>query len=150
MTVDEFQQLSLLLERVIHKYSQYEQRPRDYGNGVLLSRAELHTIMLLHNHPGIGVTMLAQKRGITKGAASQLIYRLVDKGLAEKRGSPDSDAQVCLYLTALGKETNQLHDEFHRTRAEPFFESLRSLPEETSAALVRVMKEFERSLDERM
>ena len=44
MQAEAYKQLSALLERVIHKYIQIEKRPWDYGNGVLLSRAEIHTV----------------------------------------------------------------------------------------------------------
>ncbi|WP_155829842.1 MarR family transcriptional regulator [Butyrivibrio sp. AC2005] len=42
---------------------------------------------------------LAKVRGITKGAVSQMVNKLVDRDLMEKRVSPDSDAAICLYLT---------------------------------------------------
>lgn len=150
MNVDEYQRLSALMERVIHKYMQIEQRPWDYGNGVLLSRPETHTLMLVAADPGVSVTALARKRGITKGAASQLLYKLAGKGLIEKRVSPDSDAQISIYLTAAGEEVNRLHNEYHLRGAEPFTNYLRSLPEQTMTALVDVMQHFDAALDERL
>lgn len=150
MNIDEFKRLSILLERVIHKYSQIEQKPWDYGNGILLSRPEIHTIMLINNYPGISVTALAQKRGITKGAASQLLYKMADKGLIEKRISPDSDAQISLYLTELGREVNFLHDKHHKNDTEAFANYLLSLPDETISALTKVMEHFDQALDERL
>ena len=150
MDVEAFKRLSALMERVIHKYSQIEKRPWDYGNGILLSRAEIHTIMLVNSYPGLSVTALAQKRGITKGAASQLLYKLADKGLVEKRVSPDSDAQVCLYLTTPGQEACRLHDAYHQSSAEPFARYLCGLPDETAAALLQVMEHFDQALDERL
>lgn len=150
MQVEDYKQLSVLLERVIHKYIQIEQRPWDYGNGILLSRAEIHTIMLVHGEPGISVTALARKRGITKGAASQLIYKLVNKGLVEKRVSPQSDAQVSLYLTETGQETSRLHDAYHQSGAESFMQYLSDMPDETMAALIDVMQHFDQGLDARL
>lgn len=149
MEASDYQRLSTLMERVIHKYTQIEQRPCDFGNGIRLSRPEIHTLMLLAGEPGLSVTALARKRGITKGAASQLLYKLARKGLIEKRVSPESDAQISLYLTPLGEETNRLHDEYHRRGAEPFTNYLRSLPDDTLAALVEVMRHFDEALDER-
>lgn len=150
MTVDEFKELSSLLERVIHKYNIIEKKPWDYGNGILLSRAEIHSIMLIKTQPGISVTELAHKRGITKGAASQLLYKMVDKGLVKKETSPNSDAQICLYLTDVGQEVNRLHDEYHQNNAEPFFQYLTTLPEDTSKSLIKTMEYFDTALDARM
>ena len=150
MNLAEYKDLSTLLERVIHKYTQIESKAWDYGNGVLLSRPEIHTIMLVNNEPGISVTAVAKKRGITKGAASQMIYKLVDKGIIEKRVSPHSDAQVSLFLTPLGQEASRLHDEYHRQHAGPIFESLSSLDDKTFQALVHVMESFDQALDSRL
>ena len=96
------------------------------------------------------VTALARKRGITKGAASQLIYKLVDKGLVEKRVSPESDAQVSLCLTAAGQETSRLHDAYHQSGAESFMQYLSGVPDETMAALIDVMEHFDQELNERL
>lgn len=150
MSPTEFKNLSVLMERVIHEYVQIEQRTWDYGNGLKLSRPEIHTIMLVSANPGISVTALAKKRGITKGAASQLIYKMVDRGLIEKRVSSESDAQVSLTLTDLGREINALHDEYHRTNAEPLFAYLKELPDETARALIDVMAYFDEALANRL
>lgn len=150
MDVEQFKQLSALMERVIHKYDQIESRPRDWGSGIPLSRPEIHTVMLLAGEPGISVTAVAKRRGITKGAASQMLYKLVDKGLVDKRTSPDSDAQVSLFLTPQGQRVNERHNEYHRTAAQPLYEYLRSLPEDTFQALVGVMEHFDAAMDEQL
>lgn len=83
MKVEEFKEISNLLERVIHKYVQLEKRALDYGNCIILSQPEIQTIMLIGSNPGISVTAIAKMRGITKGTASQMLYKLVDKGLVK-------------------------------------------------------------------
>lgn len=150
MEIEEFKRLSSLMERVIHKYNQLEKRPWDYGDGLLLTRPEIHTVMLLSQTPGISVTAVAQKRGITKGAASQMLYKMVDKGLVEKRLSPDSDAQVSLYLTPLGEEAGRLHDAYHKSNAEPMYQYFKSLPEDTLKALIGTLEVFDRAMDARL
>ncbi|BAK98161.1 putative MarR family transcriptional regulator [Oscillibacter valericigenes Sjm18-20] len=150
MKIEEFKQLSTLMERVVHKYNQIEKRPWDYGNGLLLTRPEIHTVMLLSQTPGMSVTAVAQKRGITKGAASQMLYKMVDKGLVEKRVSPESDAQVSLYLTPLGEEVGRLHDAYHRNNTEPVYQYFQSLSEETLKALVGTLEIFDQALDARL
>ena len=150
MTVDEFKQLSNLLERVIHKYIQSEKKPMDYGCGVKLTRTEIHTIALLKQNPGISVTAVAQKRGITKGAASQMIYKMVDKGMVEKQVSPNSDAQVSLYLTPVGEKASEMHDAYHKNNVQPIYKYFNTLSEDTVNALIGIMKVFEQSMDEQM
>ncbi|BAK98722.1 putative MarR family transcriptional regulator [Oscillibacter valericigenes Sjm18-20] len=150
MEIEEFKRMSTLMERIVHEYIQIEKRPWDYGNGLLLTRPEIHTVMLLSQDPGMSVTAVAQKRGITKGATSQMLYKMVDKGLVEKRVSPDSDAQVSLYLTPLGEKVSGLHDAYHRNNAEPIFQYFQSLPEDTLKALIGTLEIFDRALNARL
>lgn len=150
MEIEEFKRMSTLMERIVHEYIQIEKRPWDYGKGLLLTRPEIHTIMLLNQAPGMSVTAVAQKRGITKGAASQMLYKMVDKGLVEKRVSPDSDAQVSLYLTPLGEEASRLHDAYHRDNSELIFQYFQSLPADVLKALIGTLEVFDRALVARL
>jgi len=150
MEIEEFKRMSTLMERIVHEYIQIEKRPWDYGNGLLLTRPEIHTIMLLNQTPGMSVTAVAQKRGISKGAASQMLYKMVAKGLVEKQVSPDSDAQVSLYLTPLGDEASRLHDAYHKNNSEPLFQYFLSLPEDTLKALIGTLELFDQALVARL
>lgn len=62
-------ELTTLIERVIHKYLQWENKKRTYGTNILLSRAEIHTIAAVGDNPNINVTTLAEMLGITKSVA---------------------------------------------------------------------------------
>ena len=74
--MNDYVKLSSLMERVIHKYNQWESKKRTYGTSVPLSRAEIHTIAAVGDHPNINITTLAAVLGITKGAASQIaVYK---------------------------------------------------------------------------
>lgn len=148
MRVEEFKEISNLLERVIHKYIQIEKRAVDYGNGITLSQPEIQTIMLIDSNPGISVTAIAKMRGITKGTASQMLYKLVDKGLVEKRISPHSDAQISVFLTELGQEANRLHDLYHKKRVQPVFEYLSKLPPQAVKDFVEIIKQLDAALDD--
>lgn len=139
--------LSALMERVIHKYSQMELKNREYGTGIMLTRAEIHTVVVVVENPGISITELAKKQGITKGAASQMIYKLVDKGMVEKRISPDSDAQISLFVTDSGKVAYEGHESYHRNNDEKFFDLLNSMPEETYINISEVLKLIEEAMD---
>lgn len=94
--------ISSLVEQIIYKYMQTETIQRNYGTNIMITQVEIHTIEAIGNHAGISITELAENRQKTKGAVSQLVYKLVKKGLVEKTVSKTSDAQVSLYLTPLG------------------------------------------------
>ena len=140
--------ISLLMERIIHKYNQIELKSRDYGTGVSLTRVEIHTIVTVFENPGISITELAKKHGITKGAASQMIYKLVEKGMVVKRTSPDSDAQISVYVTEDGKTSYEGHKSYHRNNEANFYPSLREVSDETYDQMLQVLRLMEESIDE--
>ena len=84
-------------QRIVHKYDQFEKKKRYYGTDQLVSISEIHTIDAIGRSGSINVTFLAQTLGVTKGSASQMVYKLVDKGFVEKQISPISDREVVLW-----------------------------------------------------
>ncbi|EFK05222.1 transcriptional regulator, MarR family [delta proteobacterium NaphS2] len=80
----DFQELREAFIRIVAKYRILEKRPQDYGIGEVLHPSEIHTIEMIGKNPGINVTGLAGRLGVTKGAVSQLIKKLENKGLVSK------------------------------------------------------------------
>lgn len=148
--MNDYASLASLMERVIHKYNQWESKKRTYGTSVPLSRAEIHTIAAVGDHPNINITTLAAVLGITKGAASQMIYKLVDKGAVEKRVSPDSDSEVVLNLTEQGQINYEMHREYHRQTNDEILIMLRDIPQPLYDQLTELLSVFERSIDKRL
>lgn len=138
------------MERVINKFNRTEARVRNYGKNMKLSRAEIHTIEAIGNNQGINVTNLAILRGITKGAVSQMIYKLVKKGAVYKSISPDSDTEVKLELTKEGWNAYKIHKKYHEINNEKFLELLKDIPGEVCLKLENFLHDFEKSLDEKL
>lgn len=145
--MQDFRSMSELTERIIHKYNQVEKKKLYYGGDVLLTRAEIHTIEAVGKHLGINVTTLAKKLGITKGAASQMIYKLVDKGMVVKTVSPDSDTEVCLNLTTTGTVAFEEHRKYHVEHDHKFFSAVKGIPDEILERIICLMEDFEKELD---
>ncbi|WP_022762539.1 MULTISPECIES: MarR family winged helix-turn-helix transcriptional regulator [unclassified Butyrivibrio] len=143
----DYKELAWLMERIIHKYNQFEKKPQVYCKDIILTQPEIHTIAIVGDYEGIGITQLAKMRGITKGAASQMIYKLVDKGLVEKRVSPDSDAAVSLYLTKKGKKARSEHRKLHENMGTMYEKMLDQIPEETLESMKQFLKAFDEALD---
>lgn len=143
----EYSELTWLMERIIHKYSQFEKKPQQYCKNITLTQPEIHTVAIIGDQEGINVTTLAKMRGITKGAASQMIYRLVDKDLVEKRISPNSDSEINLFLTEKGKQARKEHRARHKSMSRKFEAVFDNVPEEMRVKLIDFLKEFEKELD---
>lgn len=105
------------LYRLMLRAHEFDARPREFGTGAALSRAEIHTVQAVGLAGEINMTGLAAALGVTKGAASQMVARLDGKGLIEKRANPKSGREVSLVLTPLGKRGHLEHEKFHRQMA---------------------------------
>lgn len=142
--------ISSLMEQIIYKYMQTETIQRNYGTDIMITQVEIHTIEAIGNHAGISITELAENRQKTKGAVSQLVYKLVKKGLVEKTVSKTSDAQVSLYLTPLGKQAYEGHKKLHEQISDEIFTALREMPESAYKNLFMMLKKFEQFLDKQI
>jgi DNA-binding MarR family transcriptional regulator len=76
---NELQTLIDLFLKILHLYSVIGKKPKDYGTGDLLYIAEIHTITMVGKNNEINMTQLAEIMGVSKGAISQTIRKLVSK-----------------------------------------------------------------------
>ncbi len=96
---------------VIH-YNDYIVSIHDYGDGIPLTMIEAHTLTYIEEHPGTTVTELSKYWGKTKGALSQTVTRLTDKGLVEKTKTADNAKNIRLYVTETGSRLSKSHKLF--------------------------------------
>jgi len=108
-----YEEILQKLEKVIVMMESMHTPSLSFGTGVLMHTKEIHTIQAIGRHPGINVTKLAEHAGVTKGAVSQTINKLVRKGLVRKTHLPGNDKEVVLELTNLGEIGFKNHEKFH-------------------------------------
>jgi len=110
-----FEKFLDILDRVITTTESIQSHSAgmDFGTGVILYRAEIHTIRAIGDKPGINVTKLAESMGITKGAVSQTVNKLVRKKLVRKIRAHHNAREVLLELTDLGWTGFHNHEQFH-------------------------------------
>ncbi|CAM3332905.1 MarR family winged helix-turn-helix transcriptional regulator [Vagococcus fessus] len=90
-------------------YYNYIISKHDYGTGDLVSMIEAHTITYIEENPGTTVSELAVYWKKTKGAISQTVTKLVEKGFVKKEQSPDSAKTYLLYVTEEGFKLSKAH-----------------------------------------
>lgn len=146
----DYMKVIALFDRVINKYIQWGNKQRTYGTDTVLTKAEIHTIAAVGDNPGINITALADILGITKGAASQMIYKLVRKSTVEKKVSPDSDTEVVLNLTEEGQKNYVAHSEFHRQTNDESIKLLKDMPESTYTYMIEFFLGIEKIMDEKL
>lgn len=135
--------------RVLNKIIENQKRPRKYGLEELLYQSEIHTIMLIGKNKGLGVTELAAKAGITKGAISQMVNKLETKGLIKKYTNPENNAKVVVELTNKGKVAFFSHERFHEEIDSELYSFLDSLSLNKLAVLEDFFELLEKGIDKR-
>lgn len=81
----------------------------DYGTGDVYTVVEVHTLKYIADNHGITVTQLARDNGKTKGAVSQILKKLENKGLVFRVADPENDKRNHLFLTEKGKQLDEAH-----------------------------------------
>lgn len=130
---NELQYLIDMFLKILHLYSVIGRRPKDYGTGDLLYVTELHTIAVVARNNEVNMTQLADIMGVTKGAISQTINKLVHKGLILKTNITNRK-EVNLMLSEKGRIVVKAQESFQKeifTFAEKLYESAKSGDRET-------------------
>ncbi|SMC95804.1 MarR family winged helix-turn-helix transcriptional regulator [Sporomusa malonica] len=99
--------------RAFNEMNESAKQPRDYGTGQLLYQSEIHTVSTICNHKQVNASELAQIMGITKGAITQVVNKLIQKGLVEKYNLPGNKKEVYFSPTESGRIANKAHCRYH-------------------------------------
>ena len=102
-----------LFTRIFMKYDILEKTPIDLGTGDKLSAVHVHTIEAIGKHYGNTVTTLSSYFMVTKGAVSQVITRLYQKGYVRKTRRKGNDKEIILELTVKGRRAFDLHEQYN-------------------------------------
>jgi len=102
----EVNELVRLFQSILHAYTIIEKQPRDFGTGSKLHLTELQTISMIGENPEVNMTQLADIMGVTRGAISQTLRKLVTKKLVV-RTNVRNNKEVNLQLTDVGQIVRQ-------------------------------------------
>ncbi|RQW84470.1 MAG: MarR family transcriptional regulator [Geobacter sp.] len=102
-----------LIQRIAHQYARIEEMPLRFDEDGEVTTREAHIIQAIGEAAEMNVTGLANRFGITKSAASQMVSKLVRKGFVEKRPAPHSNKEFLLSLTERGRLVFDAHERLH-------------------------------------
>ena len=130
--------------RVLKLAVQLEKKPRKFGTHELLTSSEIHLIEIIGDYAeSLSVTDLAGVLGVTKGAVSQTLKKLENKGLTSKRTDPENNSRSIAELTAKGKTAFYAHQHWHETMDGGFKEYFKNLSQDRIDFLVEFLTTFE-------
>jgi DNA-binding MarR family transcriptional regulator len=139
--------------RIMSKYGEMERKPRDYGTGDLLFPSEIHTMDVIGDNPGINITELAEKLGVSKSAISQIVNKLERKKFVRRYKEQDNGKEVLLQLMQKGQLAFLGHKKYHLAMDLPWFEVMKAWDEDKleflNVALDEIYKYGERVMVER-
>ncbi|MFN8239766.1 MAG: MarR family transcriptional regulator [Bacteroidales bacterium] len=130
---------------ILHLYSIIARKPNDFGTGDKLYFTEIHTISMIGKNREINMTQLASMMGVTKGAISQTVRKLVAKGLILKVNK-NNRKEVCLRLSERGEKALVGQESFKGD----IFEFAGALYEKVSPGDVVLVKRLFASITENM
>lgn len=134
--------------RLINKYNQKTKVAKTYGTEDLLYSAEVHMIEIIGSYETITTTKLAKTLGITKGAVSQITYKLLMKNLIDKTPSTEKNNEVLIALTDKGRIVYSYHQNMHSKMMERIDSIICDLSEEGKTALLQIVQVIDESLDD--
>nr|MCR5347735.1 MarR family transcriptional regulator [Fretibacterium sp.] len=97
-----------LYQFVMH-YATYIYSTHSYGGAEPLTMIEVHTLTYIEDHPGATSSDLVKYWDKTKGAISQVLTRLEQKGLISKEKTKDNGKTIHLYVTSEGQRLSEAH-----------------------------------------
>lgn len=122
-------------------------QPNKFGTDKLLYSSEIHTLEMIGKYPGITVTELADRQGISKSALPKLIHKLIQKNLIYRYQETGNKKNILLELTDKGRVAVQHHFEFHETFDSGIMEKINLLTPEEYLFLNNILEELEQYID---
>jgi DNA-binding MarR family transcriptional regulator len=111
-------------ERIVNKIHAMERIPKDFGTGELLHLGQVNTIVAVGENPKSSITQLSSALGITKGAVSETVKKLEDRGYLKRMKASGNAKSVLVGLTSMGKKVCTMHEKNHREYLSKYFEEI--------------------------
>lgn len=150
MTTDHLEHINELIAqflRILNKFAVLEKTPVDYGIDEKLFTSEIHMIEAIGKHADINVTELAGIMGVTKGAISQMVTKLMKKKLVKKIKGTRNDKEVILQLTSRGEAAFNGHENHHMEMYLDFIKLMDGMTESQISFTKEIFQRIEYYID---
>lgn len=131
-----------LMEKITNERENAKKKRQEFAPGVFLTRSERDVLDEVGRYPGIGVKEIAGNKGVTAGAVSQMVKRLISSGLLSKQVSPESEVRVCIYLTPEGEKSYRISEQRHQASFEDWVRILERLNEKEKQDLLLMLTDI--------
>lgn len=111
------------------------------------THVELHTLDYIGKNKDTNVTSISQNLNITRGAASKITKRLLNKSNVEKYQSQKNKKEIYFRLTKQGKTVFDAHAKRHAIWVNNDLDFLKKIQPETKEIILEFIEEFNTHLD---
>jgi DNA-binding MarR family transcriptional regulator len=138
------------IHRVINRLIFLEKRSVFQLGGLKLHPSEIHLMLVIRRQPDLSAGEMAQRLGVSNGAVSQTLARLVKKGVITKAKDPSLKNRVTAIFTESGNMAIKRFEEERASAsgARSFANYLDSLTEEESEVIAGLVSHMEEFLEE--
>ena len=136
-----------IFARIFNKFNLMNKTTYDFGTGDLLYPSEIHVLASIHGEDSLIITELAEKIGVTKSAASQVVKKLHRKGFLDKDKDPGNNKNIVLHLTEKGAKAAGWYQEFKRDLFADLITELDELNHHQVALIDRVLTRIDEHMD---
>ena len=133
--------------RITKKFNELEKMSIDVGIGEKLYPSEFHVIVAVGSGYENTVTGLSKRLEITKGAVSQVVNKLHEKGFVNKERNKDYGKEIILSLTEKGQNAFKIQDEFHKEMETEFIQRLENVTPEQMDSFLQILPKIEDFID---
>ena len=133
--------------RVINKIGRAEMAPECFGGKELLYPSEIHMIMFIGNNKGVHLSELSRIVGVTRGAVSQAVAKLENKGLVRKIEDSQNSLKSLPVLTNRGRVAYWAHERKHEEMDAELFDFIEKLTNEEVVMIENFLCHLEKMAD---
>lgn len=119
--------------------TEYDSIPHKYGTKIMF-QAEAYMLDAIGENPGITITELSDFFSKTVSACSQLVKKLVDKGLAYQRKNKQNNRMNNIFLTDEGTDVFKDHISITQACKKDTFDLLKEFTDKELETAIEIQK----------
>jgi len=135
------------IARIINKLIFLEKKSIVEIEGVRLFPSEIHLLLVIDADRSINAVTMAGRLGISKGAVSQTLTRLENKGVLVKKKDPAYKNELTAHFTEMGEKALALHKRQRASLMMEYDTYLESVSEDERQVIRQFLRHVENFID---
>jgi DNA-binding MarR family transcriptional regulator len=135
------------ISRIINKLIFLEKKSIVEIDGVRLFPSEIHLMLVIAQDRSVNAITMAGRLGISKGAVSQTLTRLENKGILVKEKDPAYKNELTAHFTELGEKALERHRNLRASLQAEYDAYLETIAEDDQQVIRKFLIHLETFID---